>query len=256
MKFYQRAVLACVGLLSVAAIGKNLYDMTAVTPTMADLENLPAIVIDPGHGGVDGGAVGADNIVEKDINLSICLMLRDMFTACGFEVVMTRDTDISIHDEGITSTRKQKTSDLHNRLAIVEAQPNTVFLSIHQNKFGDSSSRGTQIFFGPENERSERLATILQEDFIANLQPENKRRYKKAGKNLYLMYNAKCPSVLVECGFLSNPEEARKLTDPDYQSRIAFTILGGVVKFLELDAPALDVQGTQAFALESTQIQA
>jgi N-acetylmuramoyl-L-alanine amidase len=160
-----------------------------------------------------------------------------MFIASGFRVIMTRETDISIHDEGITATRKQKTSDIHNRLAIAESQPNVIFLSIHQNKFEQSSSHGTQIFYSPGNQLSERLAAVLQENFAANLQPDNTRQTKKAGDNLYLMYNAKCPAVLVECGFLSNSEEAARLTDPEYQNQIAFTILGSVVRFLELDRP-------------------
>lgn len=239
MKRYHWSVVGLVALLFALSGARSLFSLGRATPVMTDIVSLPVIVIDPGHGGPDGGAVGVDDIVEKDINLSVSEKLRDMFRVCGFEVVMTRDSDRSIHDEGITGARKQKTSDLHNRLAIAEEHPNALFLSIHQNKFGDSRSWGTQIFFGPENPQSEQLATVLQDNFRVRLQPENERVQKKAGKNLYLMYNATCPSVLVECGFLSNREEAAKLVDQDYQSRVAFVVFVSVMEYLELDQPAL-----------------
>jgi N-acetylmuramoyl-L-alanine amidase len=238
MRLYQRVIVWATAILLVAAVGKQLADKSISIAAMSHLGSLPVIVIDPGHGGIDGGAV-ANGVVEKDVNLAISLTLRDMFIASGFRVVMTRETDISIHDEVVTSTRKQKTSDLHNRLAIAEDQPSAIFLSIHQNKFEQSSSRGTQIFYSPNNEQSERLATILQESFVANLQPDNTRQIKKAGDNLYLMWSAKCPAVLIECGFLSNPEEAARLTKSEYQNQVAFTILGSVVRFWGLDRPVV-----------------
>lgn len=155
--------------------------------------------------------------------------------ANGFDVIMTRDTDISIHDEGIKSVKKQKTSDLHNRLAIVESYPNAIFLSIHQNKFGSGKVKGAQIFYSPNNPQSRELAELMQQDFKSMLQPDNKRLCKKAGKNLYLMYKAKCPAVLIECGFMSSPDEVAKLTDEDYQAQIAFTTFCSVMRFMGLD---------------------
>ncbi len=199
---------------------------------MADFTFMPTIVIDPGHGGHDGGAV-ANGVVEKDINLAISLALRDMLTINGFKVVMTRSTDISIHDSDVKGAKKQKTSDLKNRLKIMEAQPNTIFISIHQNKFTNSKSWGTQVFYGPNNPESERLALIMQEEFKSLLQPENERGIKKAEKNLFLMFQAKCPAVLVECGFLSNTSDAALLRDPEYQRKVAFTVMCSVLKFLE-----------------------
>jgi N-acetylmuramoyl-L-alanine amidase len=209
-------------------------------PAMADLTTLPTIVIDPGHGGVDGGAVNKQgDVVEKVINLNICLMLRDFFVLNGFDVIMTRSEDISIHDEGIESVKKQKTSDLNNRLKIAEFDPNTVFISVHQNKFTSSKSRGTQIFYSPNNPGSERYAEIMQENFVESLQPENERKHKKAGKNLFLMTKAKCPAVLVECGFLSNPGETELMISKDYQSKVAFVIFMSTMKFLGLDEAAV-----------------
>lgn len=235
MSMIRRAVPIFCAVLFVAAVVGSLRSITRVTPVIADITSLPVIVIDAGHGGIDGGAVAGD-IVEKDINLAICLVLRDIFTANGFEVVMTRESDISIHDESVSGVKKQKTSDLRNRLAIVDSHPNAIFLSIHQNKYESASAKGAQIFYSPNNAQSRDLAELMQQDFVAMLQPENHRQVKKAGKNLYLMYQAKCPAVLIESGFISNAEEAAMLTDSDYQAQIAFTTFCSVMRFLGLDA--------------------
>lgn len=236
MRLKQRVIILFACVLLFVWMAASVRSITSVKPVMADLTTLPTIIIDAGHGGLDGGAVGAGgSIVEKDINLAICLTLRDIFTVNGFDVVMTRDTDISIHDEGINSVRKQKTSDLHNRLAIVEAYPNAIFLSIHQNKYTSPKSRGAQIFYSPNDPRSKDLAACLQDSFLSQLQPDNTRKYKKAGKNLYLMYKSKCPSALIECGFLSNSAEAAMLNDERYQQKIAFTIFCSVMSYMGLD---------------------
>jgi N-acetylmuramoyl-L-alanine amidase len=197
---------------------------------------LPVIIIDAGHGGQDGGAV-ANNVVEKDINLQIARDLRDMLLVNGFEVVMTRDADISIHEEGIAGVGKQKTSDLHNRLAIMQRYSNAVFISIHQNKFWQSSSQGGQVFYSPNHSDSQSLAEKIQTTLVADLQPDNHRKIKQAGDNLFLMKEASCPAVLVECGFLSNTREAARLATRDYQRQLAFCIMSALLQYLELDRP-------------------
>ncbi|MCL2056618.1 MAG: N-acetylmuramoyl-L-alanine amidase [Oscillospiraceae bacterium] len=231
------AAAVCLALLILAV--RSAVHVAGLVPAMSDMENLPVIIIDAGHGGMDGGAQGPGGIVEKDINLAISLTLRDMFAVSGFEVVMTRETDTSIHDEDVTGVRRQKTSDMRNRLEIVSSHPGAVFVSIHQNKFQGKSSRGAQMFYSPNNPESERLAQILQERFASSLQPGNTRQIKKAGKDLFLMYNAECPAVLIECGFLSNPEEARMLTEPEYQNKVAFTVFASVMAFLDAGADAV-----------------
>lgn len=221
---------------SAKTIGESRY-------TAADMQTLPVIIIDPGHGGMDGGAVGVDGQIEKDINLAISLTLRDMFVASGFEVIMTRETDMSIHDEGANTARKQKVSDLHNRLKIAEDNPNSIFISIHQNKFGSQKSWGTQVFYSPNAEQSGVLAKIVQRRMVADLQPDNKREVKKAEKNLYLLFNAKCPAILIECGFLSNPEEARRLEGAEYQRELAFSAMCAVLEYLDLDVDTTENAG-------------
>jgi N-acetylmuramoyl-L-alanine amidase len=193
----------------------------------------PRIIIDAGHGGFDGGAVGIDGTVEKDINLAVSRKLRQLAELYGFEVVMIRDQDISVDDDGTAGIRNRKVSDLNNRLKLARQHPGAIYLSIHQNKFPQSKPWGAQIFYGQKNEQSLLLAEKLQSNLIALLQPENKRAVKPAEKNLYLIYNIESPAVLIECGFLSNPAECARLQEPEYQQQLAFVILRSTIEFLQ-----------------------
>jgi N-acetylmuramoyl-L-alanine amidase len=192
------------------------------------------VIIDPGHGGVDGGAVGACGVIEKGINLSISLKLRTFFEQAGFKVIMTREDDRSIHDDNANTVRNQKKSDLYNRLNIIKNNPRALFISIHQNIFEDSKYSGTQVFFSKNNDASELLASTLQNNIKNMLQPQNNREIKKAEKNLFLLYNAKSPAVLVECGFLSNAKEAASLQTNDYQNKMAFAIFYSTLLFYDV----------------------
>lgn len=197
-------------------------------------ENIPlsrTVVIDPGHGGPDGGAIGYDGTVEKEINLAIARKLASFFRASGFEVIMTRSDDRSIHDPGSHTIRQMKSSDLHNRLKIENNHPHALFLSIHQNKFGESQYSGTQVFYSQNHPQSKVLADNLQSAIQSMLQPDNTRAIKPAEKNLYIIYYAKPPSVMVECGFLSNPAECEKLKTDSYQNQMAFAIYSGTLQF-------------------------
>jgi len=194
-----------------------------------------SVIIDPGHGGIDGGAIGCNGIVEKDINLSISLYLRDIFMVNGFNVIMTREADVSLDNTNNKRIRKQKVSDMNNRLQIIKDNPNAIFISIHQNKFEQASSKGAQIFYGKKNEESKIIASILQDNFKNFLQPDNKRQIKQAEKNLYLLYNSEIPSVLVECGFLSNPDEAKLLSQSEYQQQVAFTIFSSITQYYNMN---------------------
>jgi len=199
----------------------------------------PAVIIDPGHGGFDGGAV-CYQVVEKNINLGISLKLRDLLRVCGYHVVLTRESDVSTADSSTEgkSTRNKKVSDMHNRLDLMQSHSNAVFISIHQNKFQQSKYYGAQVFYSPNHPGSQLLAQKIQETFKMLLQPENQREIKKAGSELFLLYNARQPAVLVECGFLSNPQECQKLTQEVYQQQIALTILDAVTNYLSPGASA------------------
>ena len=181
---------------------------------------------------MDGGCSTADGVPEKGINLNILLTLRDMLMLSGYEVEVTRDKDISIHDKGIEGIANQKSSDMDNRLALFNKNHDAVCISIHQNQFTDPKYSGAQMFYSDKNEESERLASIMQSKFVENLQPSNERETKLCGSELYLCYFCNNPAVMVECGFLSNAEEAAKLTDEAFQEQVAFTVFSGINEFV------------------------
>lgn len=195
-------------------------------------EEPPVIILDAGHGGFDGGCVSAEGVPEKGINLSILLRLKDLLEVNGYKVVVTRDSDVSIHDSGIEGLANQKSSDMDNRLELFNKYDNAVCLSIHQNQFTDPIYHGAQMFYSATDSRSETLAKSLQESFAEILQPDNTREIKLCGKELFLCYFSKNPTVMVECGFLSNPEEASMLNTEEYQQKIAMTIFSGLNDYL------------------------
>ena len=187
----------------------------------------PHIVLDPGHGGMDGGAIGCDGSVEKEINLEIGLLLRDLLGACGYDVTMTRDSDIDLGG-GDGTVRSQKRADLAARLEIMEKDPDATVLMIHQNQFTQSKYHGAQMFYGPKDAASKLLAANLQGSIVSLLQPDNTREIKPATDDVWLLMQCGNPIVLVECGFLSNPEECALLQDSTYQQQMAFAIAAGI----------------------------
>ena len=189
------------------------------------------IVLDAGHGGEDCGAIGIDGILEKDLNLSIVKTIGEMLTDKGYEVVYTREQDIMLYspDENIKGMRKL--SDLKNRCKIANDIDNAVFVSIHMNSFGDSKYSGLQVYYADKSFESQKLASCIQRNVKNNLQKENNRTTKN-GKNLYLLDNTKSTSVIVECGFLSNKEECKKLSEKDYQNELSFSIVCGIIEYI------------------------
>lgn len=188
----------------------------------------PRILVDPGHGGADGGAVAPDGTQEKDINLAISLHVADMLRVMGYEVSMTRAADEMVDAVGDTM-RERKVSDTKNRLAMVEQADLTV--SIHQNKFSQSKYFGTQVFYSGNNAASKELAEVIRANVVAQLQPDNQRELKKGDSNVYLLHKATKPIALVECGFLSNEQELAQLKDPVYQEKLALTVACSVVQY-------------------------
>ncbi len=200
----------------------------------ADTASLPTIVIDAGHGGFDGGAVAVDGTLEKDINLSIALNLKNMFRLGGYNVVMIRETDDSIEDNVNDSIAKRKLSDMKKRLEMLNSYDNSMFISIHQNKFTTSSANGAQVFYSINNQESKTIAESIQNSFSTRLQKNNKRIIKKGNKNIYLLHNALNPAVIVECGFISNSEELAKLKTEEYRKMCAFTVYCGVLDYFAM----------------------
>lgn len=214
------AVLACVWL------GSRCVTVFA--------ENQPisrsrCIIIDAGHGGIDGGAVSCTGIPESRYNLEIALKLDDLLHLLGYETRMIRTEDISVYTEGETIARK-KVSDLKERVRIANETPNGLLLSIHQNYFSDQRYSGAQVFY-PDTEDSHRLAEQLQSALCTALDPGNHRQPKKSS-GVYLMEQVRCTAVLIECGFLSNPREEAALRSPGYQQKLSAAIASALGTFL------------------------
>lgn len=226
------AVVTLTLVLSYLAVFYTVSGVDITVPVSAGLSRDTVIILDAGHGGIDGGCSTAEGVPEKGINLNIMLTLRDMLTASGYTVEVTRDSDRSIHDKGIEGIRNQKNSDMDNRLALFNKYNNAICFSIHQNQFTDPQYKGAQMFYSSENSESEYLARMLQRRFKEYIQPYNDREIKSCGKELFLCYFSENPTVMIECGFLSNPEEAALLTTEEYQRKIAFTIYSVICEYL------------------------
>lgn len=150
----------------------------------------------------------------------------------GYQTRMVRTTDTSIHNADADTVRERKVSDIHNRAAIMNEYENCIYVSIHQNKYSGSSIWGAQTFYSPNNEESKELAQLIQSSIANNVQPDNKRVIKQSGTNIYVLYNATKPAVMVECGFVSNANELEQLKDDEYQNKMAFAISNGIINYL------------------------
>ena len=174
------------------------------------------VVLDPGHGGKDPGKVGADEELEKDINLAISLKVREKLEEDGMEVVMTREKDVMLSDGGADN---KKLEDLNSRIDIINEQQPAIAVSIHQNSYSDPAVRGAQVFYFTHSDKGKQAAEALQKELL-EFDQENTRDIK-ANDTYYLLKKTEVPTVIVECGFLSCPGEAELLTDEAYQCFIA-----------------------------------
>ena len=191
------------------------------------------IIIDAGHGGEDGGTQSSAGVLEKDINLDISMKLGYLLKLMGYSVVYTRTEDKLQYGADAETQRQKKVSDIHYRMNIMELYPDALFLSIHQNFFTQSKYYGAQVFYSKNNPESKAIAEKLQTSIRNILQDDNDRQVKATGTDIYLLYHTKSPAVMVECGFLSNVGEALRLTDEEYQKKMAEAIYNGI-KSLEI----------------------
>ena len=208
----------------------NIAMYTSSDSVGQGFDTYPTVIIDAGHGGEDGGAQ-AGGVLEKDINLSISRKLADILRMCGCEVVEVRDKDISVYSDGASTLREKKTSDLHNRVELFNSSGNSIVVSIHQNKFDNSGYSGTQIFYSVNDQNSSALAESIRTAVVMLLQPDNTRELKPAGSDIYILENAQVPAVIVECGFLSNDNERKLLSDSSYQQQMAYAVAMGVLEY-------------------------
>lgn len=208
----------------------NLYS-DAEVPAIALPTTNRVVMIDPGHGGPDGGASGDSGVLEKDINLAIAQKLQSLLEQSGAAVVVTRADDSSIHDPDKKTIRSKKISDLQNRKKMMEESYADVFVSIHLNKFEQSQYYGAQVFYSTANEQSKILAEIIQKELIENIDNGNTRQAKPATDDIYILKDVTIPAVIVECGFLSNPEEEKLLQTEKYQKKLAWSIYIAIMKY-------------------------
>jgi N-acetylmuramoyl-L-alanine amidase len=187
------------------------------------------VAIDAGHGGFDPGKIGINNTLEKDINLSIAIKLKDLLEQNDIRVIMTREDDECLCNK---SDRNKKQTDMKNRVDIINSSGAEFAISIHQNSFTQESSRGAQVFYYEKSEEGKEIAETLQERIKLTLNDGN-HRLARANSNYYLLRNTNCPLVIVECGFLTNREEVKLLNDEDYQDKVAWAIHLGVLEYIQ-----------------------
>lgn len=222
MKKYRIWVTGYGVILTLVLLGTYLGNKAvSVMAEIRPVQREHTIVIDPGHGGIDGGATSCTGVLESKFNLDISLRLNDMMRFLGYQTVMTRTEDISVYTEGDTIARK-KMSDLKERVRIINNTENVILLSIHQNTFPDGKYSGAQVFYAA-TDGSQAFAQKLQTALVSHLNPGSNRQEKRSTK-VYMMEHIKCPGVLIECGFLSNPEEEGRLRSTDYQKKLCAVI--------------------------------
>ncbi len=212
------------GISGVFSLSSSKFQTSLAAPSATNSPQDYTIVLDAGHGGEDGGASSTSGELEKEINLAITMSLRDLLVANGVHVVLTRSEDILLYDKTVDYRGKKKALDLAARRKIAEETPNAIFISIHMNAFPQTQYKGLQVWYSTNNSSSLTLAQSVQQFTADQLQPENNRRVKAATSSIYLLHHLTCPAILVECGFLSNPEEASLLASEEYQNKLAFLL--------------------------------
>ena len=200
------------------------------------LKEQKIVAVDPGHGGFDGGFAPGDvngsPCLEKDINLSISLLLKEKLEKAGYQVIMTRERDEGLYNEGDSN---KKRSDMQKRIGLINESGADIAISIHQNSFFQESSKGAQTFYYPTSLEAKKLAEMVLEKIKEEVQDGN-HRVAKSNDSYYMLKNSKCPLIIVECGFLSNHEEAQLLTTPQYQEKITEGIFQGIETYFSNSA--------------------
>lgn len=220
-------VLLCFLSIFIFEVKKNSQDVMSYMPTTNKV-----IMLDAGHGGIDPGALNEDKaILEKGINLQITLKLRELLEASGCLVLLTREEDVSLYEEGADKTTRQKYNEnLKNRKKLIKESGVDAFISIHLNKFEQSKYYGAQTFY-PEGQEDSKLLSKFIQDELKRVVDKSNQREVKPSKDIYLLKDNEIPSVLIECGFLSNEKESDLLNDEKYQEKIAWGIYAGIQKY-------------------------
>jgi N-acetylmuramoyl-L-alanine amidase len=230
--FFNLRQFLTLSLVFILAFSLTLAYRFASTTTSSTVINTDrTIIVDAGHGGEDGGTQSSTGVLEKDINLAISFKVGTILRLMGYTVVYTRSEDKLQYGADALKQRQKKVSDIHYRMNLMENYPDAVFLSIHQNYFTQSKYYGAQVFYSKNNPLSKTIAESIQGNIHKLLQNDNDRQIKPSGTDVYLLYHAKNPAVMVECGFMSNPGEALLLSDGEYQKKMALAIVAGIEEY-------------------------
>jgi len=231
-KYFSLIFLCLVFVACFLTSGESVKVMKRVFSREAP-ETEITIVIDPGHGGRDPGKIGVNGALEKDINLSIALKLRDLLQEKGIKVIMTREEDVGLYDENDSN---KKRADLQKRVDIINSSGAIFAISVHQNSFPQESCRGAQVFYHSESKEGKKLAEMIQAQLKETINDGNHRQ-AKANSSYYMLAKTSCPLVIVECGFLSNQREAALLLDEEYQKKMAWGIHQAILKYINNNKP-------------------
>lgn len=231
MDLLKKSFIVIVCVWVVAAGGIVSSRMIKKIPVFKN-DDKKTIVIDPGHGGNDPGKVGIDGSLEKDINLAISMYLKKELESKKYKVVMTREKDTALYSEGDTN---KKISDLNKRVEIMNGSNAALVVSVHQNSFTGESSKGAQVFYHSASQEGKEFAGIMQKK-IASCIGDGNHRVEKANSDYYILRKSVPTAVIVECGFLSNSQEAALLSDSGYQKKMAAAIAEGIYEYIQKES--------------------
>lgn len=230
VKSRKEILWGCIFVMAGIAVG-SVFHFSQFKSVFGTKTDTLTVVVDAGHGNPDGGAVGINGTIEQKINLDIAHKVCEVLQGKGIKVVMTRVTeDCLCTDQGGKTIRQIKREDMNKRLDIIKKSKGDLFVSIHMNYFADQKVDGLRLFYDKKHENTLELAQHIQAK-MSEVTGAGMYAVKATDPNLFLMKNTPVPAVLVECGFLSNIEEEKKLNDSDYQSRIAWAIADAIEKF-------------------------
>lgn len=224
------ALLLC-AIIIMGIIGAILAKPQDNTAAMATAINQKTVIIDAGHGEPDGGGSGEDGTREAAINLAVAKKLEEIMTQNGCKVIMTRTGENGIYDSSANTIGEKKRSDMYKRRDIQKNSGADIYISIHMNKFEQTQYYGAQVVYDAKDQDSKKLATEIQKALKEGVDPNNERKPMAAGKDIWILKVATIPSVIVECGFLSNPNELSLLKTDEYQTKLAWAIYMGTVNY-------------------------
>lgn len=225
------ALCIIVGILTIFLAPVMILGESYSAPAFT-LPDEPTLIIDPGHGGEDGGAVAEDGTQEAEINLAVALRLNAAARLCGVHTVLTRSTAQISYPDNAAGIAEKKAADQKQRVETIHAVPNGLMISIHQNFYPAASPRGAQVLYANTGD-SCAFGTMLHTHLIQALDPDNRRVAAPISDDIYLMKHVQCPAVLVECGFLSNPEELKLLRDSAYELKLGLVMLGSFLEYTQ-----------------------